>query len=748
MRSVAIILLLISPIIYGQAYHQSPGKGKERPLSKIPSLDELASDWTDVSTLRNFPSVTNFIGGLQTTENLTGFQNLTFPPYAQGGSQPYSWELGLNAASLADDKKEQGECALLVNGKAGIASYSRWLPYEIQRKAVINNVEMSSFIRLPFEEKGVLQKLVLCNKSSKNQHVTLSLKCQGHVRYFSPPSWRTWGNERPMDTNFTLPSTADLQVDKRNGFVVLDKASRAVTGFSFATRPDTLFTAGNENEVQWSIVLAPGEKKIIEWACVIGDNAKNVVSLADSWTTNFKEKFDAAKIKWEERWQASFVPGNKHFSGHFPTLITADSKVRRVYYMGTLTSLLLCRTNLPLSPRCFVTAGPQWANTLTYFWDAEMWANTWAMLEPKTMREHLEKWLSMDIHHCYAVDELSGGSAGPWYAANDWSVFRCVEAYLAVTGDSSFLHQRIGDQSVLEHLEALATFYETRPLTKDLPLGNYGGAENLLECSPSYIEGVPSLNAANVYMLRKTAAYFQQSGNNERAAALQAKATKLLPFVLSLYAPGEGVWNALDTAGNKVAIRHCFDYIVTGQALENDLPGKIKKEMNHFVQSELLTRTWMRAMSLKDPAAAKSDRPDHGPMGSYDAWPPLTMDVMCRFGDFSQALTFLRATEEITRQGPWAQSHEFLGPDARGYNPIVRTASRGGQDANEGCGTAFSEIIIRSFFGFRPDLSGDKPVLLSPHLSRGMAGILKHVPWKNKLYTIVSDAKGVHMAEE
>ncbi|NLR81355.1 hypothetical protein [Chitinophaga eiseniae] len=723
------------------------GQGR-KSSSAIPKLEALGSDWMAVSSLRNFPSVTNFIGALQTTENLTGFQNLTFPPYAQGGSQPYSWEFGLNSPSLSDDKKEPGECALLVNGKSVTASYSRWLPYEVQRKTVIGNVALSSLIRLPFEQKGVLEKLVLHNKSSKNQRLTLSVKCHGQVRYYAPQSWRTWGNGRPMDANFTLLSPADLQAGDRKSFAIQDRTSQAVTGFSFVTVPDTFLIAGNKNEVQWNIVLAPGEKKVIEWACVIGDNAKAIGALADSWTRNFREEFDAAKMKWEERWQGSFVPGNNHFSGHFPTLITNDPKIRRVYYMGALTPLLLCRTNLPLSPRCFVTAGPQWANTLTYFWDAEMWANTWAMLEPKTMQEHLAKWLSMDIHRCYAVDDLSGGSAGPWYAANDWSIFRCVEAYLAVTGDSSFLRRRIGDQSVLEHLEALATFYETRPLTKDLPLGNYGGAENLLECSPSYIEGVPSLNAANVYMLRKTAEYFQQSGNSERAAILQAKAKKLLPFVMSLYAPEEGVWNALDTAGNKVPIRHCFDYIVIGQALENDLTGKIKKEMNHFVQSELLTKTWMRAMSLKDPAAAKSDRPDHGPMGSYDAWPPLTMDVMCRLGDFNRALTFLRATEEITHQGPWAQSHEFLGPDSHGYNPIVRTASRGGQDANEGCGGAFAEIIIRSFFGFRPDLSGDKPVLLSPHLSRGMEGTLKHVPWKNKLYTIVSDTKGVHMVAE
>jgi len=735
MRIISLLLLFVNSWIYGQI---AP--------SAVPDLEELASDWMDVPTLRNFPSVTNFAGGLQTTQNLTGFQNLTFPPYAQGGFKPFSWKEGLNSPALSEGQKENGECALLVNGKPVTAATSRWLPYEVQRKTSINGVEMQSTIRLPFEQKGVLQRLILHNNSYESRSLVISMNCYGRVRYYSKEQWQTWGNIRPADSNFMILPTGDRKASDLKAFFVQDKTSRAVTGFLFVNKPDEISVTGEKGEAKWNIVLAPGKRAVIEWVCAIGDDVGAASSLTNTWASNFKVQFDAAKMKWEKRWRAYFIPGNKLFSGHFPTLQTDDPKIRRVYYQSALVPLLLCRTSLPLSRRCFVTAGPQWANTLVYFWDTEMWANTWAMLEPETMKEQLAKWLSMDIHRCYAVDCQSGGGAGPWYAANDWSVFRCVEAYLGVTGDSSFLRQDIGNKTVLERLDGIATFYETRPLMKGSPLANYGGPENLLECSPSYIEGVPSLNAANVYMLRKTAEYYERSGNSGRAEELRSKAQKLLPSVMSLYATGQGVWNALDTAGNKVPIRHCYDYITIGQALEKDLSPQIKAEMNHFVHAELLTRTWMRAMSLRDPAAAKSDRPDHGPMGSYDAWPPMTMDVMCRFGDFGKAVAFLRATEAIAHQGTWSQAHEFVGPDSRGFDPIVRVASRGGQDANEGCGAAFAEVIIRSFFGFRPDLSANHPVLLSPDVPRGFSGTLKHVSWRNQLYTIVSDAKGVHFS--
>lgn len=723
MKNIFLLYLLITIVLFGQCSGKNKPSSAEGTISNsaVPSLDELSGEWIDVNTLCSFPAVMNFAGGVQSSQNLTAFQNLTLPPYSQGG-----WS-----------------CELLLDGESLNSTQSMWHPCEVRRRTTVYGVEMESVMRMPFEQKGVLIRLTLENSSMAARTLNLSMNGYGHTRYYPPQQWRTWANKRPDDTNFVSSVADDGKI-----LLIEDKSSPALAAYSFNPIPSELKAEGEKGKIKWTITLEPGGSAAIEMAYVIGDDIPTVKENAGKWASDFSAQFDIAKVKWEERWQASFIPGNKHFSGHYPTLVTNDSKIRRVYYHGALVPLLQCRTTFPFSQRCFVTVGPRWANSLVYFWDSEMWANTWAMLEPETMKEQLVKWLSLDIHNCYAIECLTGEGAGPWYAANDWSIFRCTEAYIGVTGDMSFLDQISNGKTILQHLDEIATYYEQRPLTKDCLLANYGGPENLLECSPSYIQGVPSLNAANVYMLRRVAEYFEKSGNTEHARELRSKADKLLPFVMSLYESGQGVWNALDTIGQKVPIRHCYDFVITGQSLENDLSPEIKSEMINFVETELLTKTWMRAMSLKDPAAAKSDRPDHGPMGSYDAWPPMTMDVMCRFGDFDGAVTFLRATEVITHEGPWSQSHEFIGPDSRGYDPIVRIASRGGQDANEVCGASFAEVIIRSFFGFRPDLSGDKPFLLSPDTPRGFNGKLEHISWHEKLYTIVSDEKGVHILAE
>ena len=689
----------------------------------VPTLDDLAGDWMEVNTIRNFPSVNNFRGALQTHPNLTTFLHLAFPPYANGGDSG----------------------VLTLNGKPVTATGSRWYAYQVLRRATVDGVEMESAMRMPFEQRGVLCRLTLKNTTAKPQTLDLTWAFSGRVCRHPDAAWATWSSPHGEAGNTIALVGADAKVLSAVG----NRGSEpAAIAFAFSQAPADLKVVTDGGVATWKINLASNQTVSLAYATAMDKEPVAATELATRCAESFDQSFALAKSQWEDRWQAAFTPSNKHFSGHLPTLLTDDLKIRRVYYQGALAALMLCRTDLPAAKRCFVTAGPQWAVTLMYFWDTEMWANAWAMLEPISMKELLTKWLAMDQHGCYALDCVSGKGAGPWYAANDWSIFRCVDAYLGVTGDRGFLSQVIHGKTVLQRLEDIATFYEQRPLTKDSLLADYGGPGNLLECSERYVQGVASLNAANVYLLRRVADYCEQSGNTARAQALRDKAGKLLPFVMALYKPGQGVWNARDKAGKEVSSRHCFDYILTGQALENDLTPTMKSEMTGFIERELLTKTWMRAMSLQDPAAAHSDRPDHGPMGSYDGWPPLTMDVMCRFGAFDKAVTFLRAVEPVTHEGPFAQSHEFLGPDSRGSDPVVRIANRGGQDFNEGCGAAFAEVIIRSFFGYRPDLSGDKLQLLAPRTPRGFNGQLRHVPFRGAVYTITSDAQGIHQTKE
>lgn len=724
--AVILIILLTAPI-------------NANNCQSVPSLDELAGEWMDTSTLLNFPSLTNFIGGLQSTQNITAFQNFTVPPFAQMGNLYAGWNEHLTSSSALRDTMPNWSCELQVDAKSLKAIYSRWLPYEIQRKANYKEVEITSYMRMPFEQEGVLIEVVLKNSTSFSKKLALSMVMYGRIRNFPLDKWNTWSTPRPYDNLF------DAEISSDNCTITFsDRSSASSVSYTFIEPPVQVISLGERGEAYWNIHLGPLEEKKIRVAFAVKKQKEEAAETSNKWAFYFSHEFELIRKCWNERWLAAFTPKNNHFSGHCPVLETNDEKMYRIYYMSILTSMYLCRTNQPISSRFFVTAGPRWANTLAYFWDLEMWATIWAMLEPKTMKEQIKKWFVLDIHNCYAIDGYSEKGAGPWYAANDWSIFRCIEAYLGVSGDIHFLSEEINGKTLLQWLEFISTYFETRPLMEGMSLADYGGSENLLECSPSYIQGVPSLNASNVYMLRKTAEYYALLGNTNKQKKLLRKAEKLLPEVLELYESGEGVWNARSKRGEKVSVRHCYDYVTIGQALEFDLHEKIKREMNQFVEKELLTSNWMRAMSLQDSVALSSDRPDHGPKGSYAAWPAMTMDIMCRFGFFDKALSFLHATEEVTHQGSYAQAYELV--TLKNGERNVRATSRGGQDALEGCGAAFAEVIVRSFFGFRSDLSTNmgEPVILNPKHPRGFIGVLRHLSWNGKQYSIVSNNSGIH----
>jgi hypothetical protein len=180
---------------------------------------------------------------------------------------------------------------------------------------------------------------------------------------------------------------------------------------------------------------------------------------------------------------------------------------------------------------------------------------------------------------------------------------------------------------------------------------------------------------------------------------------------------------------------------MTAKWMSEDISPSMRSEMARFVNQELMTKYWLRALSLQDTAAPKSDRPDHGPMGAYDAWPPLALAAMNGLGYQKDALDALRRFETVTHEGPFSQSHELLGQE---YDARARVAERGWQTTNAPCGGAFADVIIKSFFAFQPDLAGKGP-FVDPKSTRALEGRLIGLRWGGKLYTVTSGAHGVSM---
>ncbi len=678
----------------------------------VPSLDEMAGDWILMQDVANPPDVNNFHDMLLVNRDLASFFC---------NPEDWLWAWG-------DEKFHFGypPITLTIDGKEYPAMECRWYPYcALRRNTNCANFVVQTDTRMINEQRAVLVRIQIANPAMTKTNINLALSASGILQ---------------------ADGISVLNATQRPGFV---------TVICPATNPDAVTNDNGIIHWYWNVSLPAEGTHEIEFVAGDGRAADMLKVQANvmRWKSNFSKEFDGFKKCWKQRWADAFTPGNQHFSGNLPVLVTDNAALRRNYYMGIITMLELERTQFPVSPRSFITSGERAPGT-QFYWDASMQSTVWALLEPAGMKATLRRWLVQNPRSGQVIylTETNGFDAKSYngitgYAFNACNIFKTTLDYLRITGDLAFLDEKLENgKTVLQLMDEMATDWKTLAHPDSL-LADYGKNQNLLECAPAYVGRVPSCNAQNVWMMRQDAALQELKGNPARAQELRTDAETLLPAVLSLYKPGDGVWYGLHDDGNRAELRHCVDYIYVGNALANDLTPDMRREMTDFVKRELLSRDWMRAMSQRDAAAAVSDRPDHGSMGAYDGWPALTVEAMWKLGFPNDAFDFYCRTVEVTKEGPFAQAREFYGPRRDQYDAPVRIAERGGCMKECISGAAFADVVINTFFGFDPSLDGED-LLVDPQTSRPFTGKLLNLSARGKKFTISTGRSGVDCAKE
>jgi len=703
----------------------------EKEKGAVPLLDELAGQWRPSWQDEQKPAIANFHGCMQAGKNVLSITNFTQPPVAQG--------------KYFD---EGAIMELYINGNAVNSDASKWYPYQILRKAHLDSISIETNTRMVFENSGIVWKLKITNLSKTDRQLTLTFANKGHIRSFKDATW-TWSTPRPEDNDFKTVAHLD------NGFVENDQKSPASAFFIFSRNNISFKTDGTKVSADVKVSLDKGKSVDLEITMAIGNDNGQAQTNAENWSKNFDAVFTEAFTKWQERYQLAFTPNNHYYTGWLPVLKTDDASLRRIYYSSVVTFLELMRTNFTDGKykRIIVTAGPAYANTLTYYWDPISYATVWALLDPEEMKLQLMLFLSHDLKKGYAVDFLSMKQVGPWYSANEYTVFHTALTYLNVTGDTSFLNEKINGITVLQRLEQIATAWKQLTDGKSL-LADYGGPENVSETVQAYIHKVPFLNAANVWMMRSLAKIYTYKNDKQKAKEFDLTASAISKEVLNLYLKDKGFWQCRFPDGKLVSVPICIDFLTIGRCMPNDLTTKMKQEMTDFVEQNLWLGNWMRALALDDESVQKtlstskgrnsithtwpgeSLRADHGCTGAYDGWPALTAEAFVSLGKADRGLGMLRSVAPVLDESPFGQSRYVSGQ----ITP-VRKASFGGQDYYEGAGAAFAEVMIRTFFGFDPGIEGT--MIKLKNVPRGFNGDLENVKYKSKIYTITSNVNGL-----
>jgi hypothetical protein len=717
----------------------------ESKAGRIPTLDELATGWLDCSQLAHMPSLHNFHEMAACAPDLVG---VNFLPggqlYEDSGPRWYVY----NTLPL---------CRLLIDGGQYESASCRWSAYQAERRAKAGDLEVLTTNRLVMEDTIVLWRLRLTNTGSAEKRFHIGVAADGELKHTAAGIEIQAGALLDKVVDDFAGGGERARIVSLNSLSGQDvKQNKTSATYRFLDEPEA---NAAEPMAQWTMLLKPGKSREIRFLMSATDADGRQSPAADQANSAawFDAQWERAKRVWEDRWSAAFTPGNQFFSGNAPVLTTDDSAIHEIYYRSVLTLLVLLRTNL-WSNRTFITSGERAKGTV-FYWDTSLFSTLFAMLEPKQMKEQLKLFLEQDPHANAVIIFKDQRPSSPkklivpagWdlrgYAANDLSIFRLTWSYLCVTQDMDFLREKIADQTVLERLRVLAMDWKKLLRTPGDTLADYGEAQNLLECVPTYIHKVPSFNAADVWMMRELAGILEAVGEPVEAREMRAEADAMVKAVMTLYVPGTGVWASLHRDGSRVEMRHCYDFATVGRFMAGDLSANVRGEMVGFVKRELLTQRWMRAQSMLDVAAAVSDRPDHGSMGAYDAWPAVTVDAMCALGHWEDAIPFLRRTQGAIYEGVYAQAHEFYGPTRSQYDAPVRIAQR------EGCmrectgGGAFAETIIVTLFGYAPK-PGGKLVLMDAGVRRGFRGELHHVRCGSELLRIRSEDAGVDLRKE
>jgi len=699
-----------SAVIFSPKFPDPRREPVARPASElreIPDLDELAGEWVESNLIAHTPALSNFHGSLESSRNILGVQNFTIPPFAQGG------ELAI----------------LSLDGMPFAAQQFRWYPYQIQRRSTLGDLSVLTTVRMPFEQCGFLFALDITNQGPTTHAATLAISLGAAIRRY-PGKWQ-WRTSRPSEGDLGDFQPGAMHLDGSDFFYTKDKQSQSVAGYLFLSDSDAALPSSS-NAI-WKLTIKPGETFSLRGVMASGLEIESVARQARAWKASFFSTWDEARAGWQKRYLDVFDPENEHFSGNLPTLVTSDTAIRKLYYSSILSLLCLERTNLNAQyRRVFVTASPRWATTLVYFWDTAFFATLWALLDPFCMKQQISLFLTSNIHSYNSFDFQSMQAVGRWYSANDYSTFQLVDTYINVTGDRQFLDEVIGGKKkVIDYLEEMSLYWKSLTKPPSL-LADYGGALNLLETVPTYINRVPSMNAANVWMMRSMARLRTSRGETERARELNELANKLANEVLSLYVDGQGFWTCELNDGKKVEVRHCIDFFTTVAAMENELGPRRIEEMISFVNRELWTPNWLYALSPKDRAANESLRSDHGSTGAYDAWPALVAEALFKTGRKAEALDRLRSVVPATREGPFGQAHYVA---TQSY-PVRKSIDL--QDYFEGASGAFAEVILRTIFGLAHQGDGDLPRTTT---IPGFRGSLKNLKYRGESLTITVDSQ-------
>jgi len=607
------------------------------------------------------------INGALTTNvafrDVGSFRGLYAPPYA---SSDFALELRVCGEKVATRKY-------------------RWQAFAVERAGALHGVAILSTLALLAGERAAVLELDFENRESSTKRLPLQLTLRGSLDYV-----RSWEFQRPVATEPTATAA------ERGRLVMSNDAGAIVIGADIGGLKWESFSSHWEGEIR----LKPRARRT-HYICVAIGDEKTARAQCAAALTNPRHAMAQARAAFGARAAQLFA--------RLPRLEAADKRLEQ-FYTRSLLHLLLNQWQVPefvLHPY-YSTGSINGGCVCSYLWD---YGEAWELLplfDPAAGREHIKRFLGIDLAAHFAFSPITGDAFGPWYPVNQEKIVRSIYYYVVETGDVGFLGEVVNGKTVLDWAIYHATYGDD--MTKPVALIDYGKGNNHLELRGKYRYDnyLPDLNGRRYDSYVAAYQLCELAGRSMPGLLDRARDLKRL-LKQRMWSAGDRWFWHLDASGER-DLRYTIQMfkLVGSEVLDADEEAGL---LSHLNEREFLSAYGMHSMSKRDPAYDQADI-DNGGGGSYVSFPPQIAERLYKAGRPAPAADILRRILWWGERLPyWGDSLVANNMDYRRDTPLQCSIGA----------VAGAQAIIFGMFGVAVQPNGDvvvnpQPPTFSPRI--------------------------------
>lgn len=454
----------------------------------------------------------------------------------------------------------------------------KWLPNAILRCGHTRNFDVKSLTALVPGSRTIVQKITVHNKIDRELEMPVVVMYRGKT--VKEKSWT-------FDVPLPAPLGREIYGCTNN---ILSLVS---SGYAFRITSSLPGMRMFGRAYLWEndITVPKGESATFYFSIHIGDknaSLEEAENALNNYETLVEKSFDYLGREI------------KRIENQLPRLKSDCPELDRLYYRSLVT-YILCRWDNPelcIQP-FFSTGSVNGSCMCSYLWDYCGGLMMHPIYDEEGNKNQLKAFMRNDLTNSYAVNPVTGGPVGPWYMVNQEKIILMVYHHVLATGDKDFLHERVGERTVIEWMRYSA--YVCDDVSKEVELYNYGVNGNVhLELS-SWNNGpyngiIPDLNARRymnymrVYELTKVAGTPDEE-LPKRAAALAEK-------MKTLWNEDARWYDFIDVDENR-DIRYTiqmFKFINSGVIGKHERDGLV----SHINEKEFLSKFGIHSLSKLD----------------------------------------------------------------------------------------------------------------------------------------------------